>query len=285
MGAWGPGLYSSDLALDLRGALQLLVRTPLSADEIVETLASSFEAAHTPEDEEHSTFWFVLADRLAKAGIDHPETFARARALHASGADSRAMEELGMTTRDGRKRHAAIAALMEQLDGPIAQKPRKVMKPQPLLFARGNVIITPSWNGQVQNPYTPDLKPLAAGAGYRQGWSLAVVLNAVTVFDVVAVYAVAAFVDSFNTRPDLAELMTRHVSEQARMGTLKARHARIMGIERLGQVRLDPDQLDSPESVAGMATRIAAEDISLANFLSTERSYRSTYPLNAFASL
>ena len=285
MGAWGPGLYSSDVALDLRGALRLLLRTPLSVDAIILQLQTVLETGTNPDQEDYTTFWLVLADQLARAGVAHAETFRRARDIVASGADSAMMTELGLSPGDVRKRAAALAKLAASLEAPLLEKPRKGMKRQPLLFAPGDIIACPSWAGHVQNPYMPDVPPQGARIGVPQGWSCAVILHAVRVFDTVAVYAAAGFLGSFETRPLVPDLLDRDVSEQAGLGTLPPRHAKIMGIEVVGRVTLDRSELDPPEKVSREALVYAASDISLANHFSRFAASKSACKLRSFAAL
>jgi hypothetical protein len=131
----------------------------------------------------------------------------------------------------------------------------------------------------------PDVPPPGAKAGLPHGWSCAVILHALHVFDTVAVCAAAGFIGSFEARPLVPDLLDRDVSEQAGLGTLPPRHAKIMGIEVLGRVTLDPGELDPPEKVAREAIAYAASDISLSNHLSRFAAAKSTCKLSSFATL
>jgi hypothetical protein len=70
MGVWNTGLYSSDFALDLRSAISAVIRLPLDADQLVQAL-SELEptASQSMDDEDHTSFWLVLADQFAKRGM------------------------------------------------------------------------------------------------------------------------------------------------------------------------------------------------------------------------
>ena len=71
MGAWGVGLYSSDFALDLRGAVKAVARLPFPSDKLLDYLcASQPAAANDPQDVDHTVFWLTVADQFAKRGID-----------------------------------------------------------------------------------------------------------------------------------------------------------------------------------------------------------------------
>ncbi len=75
MGAWGLGLYSSDMAADMRATIKSVLRLPLDEDRIVDILRDSEgAAANDPNDEDHTTFWLVLADQFEKRGVAHAAT-------------------------------------------------------------------------------------------------------------------------------------------------------------------------------------------------------------------
>jgi hypothetical protein len=65
MGTWGAGLYSGDLAMDLRSTIGAVTRLPFEGDRLVEILCEAEPgAANNPEDEEHTVFWLVVADQF-----------------------------------------------------------------------------------------------------------------------------------------------------------------------------------------------------------------------------
>jgi hypothetical protein len=76
VGVWGTGLYSGDFALDLRSTVSAVARLPFDGDKLVDILCGTEpRAAKNSDDEEHATFWLVVADKFAKRSI----TCARAR--------------------------------------------------------------------------------------------------------------------------------------------------------------------------------------------------------------
>src|SRR5215510_505506 len=96
MGVWGTSLYSGDFAMDLRGTIGAVLRLPFDADRVVDILCEHEPAATNPDDEEHTTFWLVVADQFAKRGVECER--ARTKALHVIDADEdiAALEKLGM---------------------------------------------------------------------------------------------------------------------------------------------------------------------------------------------
>ena len=82
MGIWGSGLYAGDFAADLRAAVGAVARLPFDGDRLVEILSEvEPDASRNPADEDHITFWLVVADQFARRGIVSPHAQARALAI------------------------------------------------------------------------------------------------------------------------------------------------------------------------------------------------------------
>ena len=72
MGVWGTRLYSGDFAMDLRSTIAAVVRLPFEVDRLVEILCETEpDAAENSANEDHTTFWLILADQFAKRAIVH----------------------------------------------------------------------------------------------------------------------------------------------------------------------------------------------------------------------
>ncbi len=70
MGIWGTGLYSGDFAKELSSAARAVSQLPFDGDRLAELLCSVEPgAANNRADEDHTTFWLVVADQFAKRGI------------------------------------------------------------------------------------------------------------------------------------------------------------------------------------------------------------------------
>src|SRR5579863_6152156 len=98
MGTWGPGLYSNDIAADLKGTEDGALRVPVGADEVVDLLRQCEPRLDEPESEDYASCWFVVADRFHRCGLRHEPTLRLVRSLLASGVDLRVNEELGMSS-------------------------------------------------------------------------------------------------------------------------------------------------------------------------------------------
>src|SRR6185295_17387196 len=99
MGVWGTALYSGDFAMDLRATISAVARLPFDPDRLVEILCETeSSAANNPSDEEHTTFWLVVADQFAKRGIVSNLAHEKALDIISANADLDALTRLGMKT-------------------------------------------------------------------------------------------------------------------------------------------------------------------------------------------
>ena len=123
MGAWGAGLYANDMAADLRSTISAVVRLPLSVARIVEILCESYPgAAESSEDEDHSTFWLVVADRLHRSGIESEDAFDRAKNIIDTGMDLSMSACLGLDESGLRKREKNLQILRDRISQPVPSK-------------------------------------------------------------------------------------------------------------------------------------------------------------------
>ena len=155
MGAWGGGLYSNDLASDLRSLVKSVLRLPLDEARILQILCEAeARAANDPTDEDHTMFWLVVAGQLAKAGVACPDAFRKAIAIIDGGDDLRLLEARGLSGAALRKRAAALQELRDQLvNAPTVSKRRKTLQgPQPYLFELGVIYALPCKGAACINP-------------------------------------------------------------------------------------------------------------------------------------
>jgi len=156
MGAWGTGLYSSDMAADMRAVIKSALRLPFDEDRIVDILRDGERrAADDPGNEDHTTFWLVLADQLEKRGVAHAPTREKAIAIIDRGDDLMMMERLGMKPADLRKRGAKLAELRARLAAaPLLSKPRAtILAPQNYTLEIGLLYACPVKGSNCINPY------------------------------------------------------------------------------------------------------------------------------------
>lgn len=262
MGTWGPGLYSDDFALDLKASISVVCRLPHDADEIVRILTDMNPAAGLPEDEDHTTFWLVLADQLQKKGLES-ETRDRARRIINEGTNIAVLEELGMSSDDLRQRAKALTKLADRLAAPLEPKQRRTLKkPQPLVVLPGEVYVFPvDSRANVYNPYftNPDEARFAPA-----GWSSCMIVGAGHAMEFLAWYQVAPSFDQWAERPTLNEAIRPIDPNKNSVGTISKSHFKRMQLERAGTV--EPPNIDAPEHALVMSA--VASDISASNVLS-----------------
>lgn len=189
MGAWGAGLYSGDFALDLRSAFKALVRLPFDGEKLVQLLCDLEQsAANDPAHEEHTAFWLLVADQLAKSGIPCDRARQQALRIIDSGSDIAMLTKLGMDSAGLQKRQKMLAALRHSLTAaPQSAKPRSVIKrPQPLLMGIGDVFVYPTSLGRCKEYCPPGIHVVPPWE--QDGWNAAVIVDAGRVFEFLAWY-------------------------------------------------------------------------------------------------
>jgi hypothetical protein len=141
--------------MDLRSTIRAVSRLPFVPDQLVEILCDSEPgAAKDSTGEDYTTFWLVVADQFAKRGIVSDRVRNKALEIINHGLDLSALQKLGMSPSDLRKRKKMLDELHARLVAPPVRKPRPVLKaPQPFLMAIGDVFVYPTCAGGCINPY------------------------------------------------------------------------------------------------------------------------------------
>lgn len=262
VGTWGPGLYSDDFALDLRSTLSAVCRLPMDGPEIVALLSDLQPVSQRPDDDDHDTFWLVVAEQLQRRGIQS-EAQGRALRIINSGSNLGMLESLGMSRSDLRKRERNLEKLRGVLSSPLPDKPRRTLKrPQPLLMHRGEVYVYPiDSRGNCVNPYFPDDR---APEFVQVGWGAFLVVSVGHALDYLAWYELARTPSVSRRKPILDSAVAPIDIERRRIGTLTRLHARRMRLELLGSVAV----ATTPAPDIKTTIRQTASDISISNILS-----------------
>ncbi len=262
MGTWGAGLYADDFALDLKPTISTLCRLPFDAPEILRLLSELNPAATDPGDEDHTTFWLVVADQLQKKGI---ESDARPRALDIidSRANLATLEALGMSPSDLRKREKMLDTLAGRLrHAPEPKTRRTIKKPQPLLADAGEVYVYPvDSRANCYNPYFTD--PDEARF-VPAGWSSCLVVGAGHALEYLAWYQIAPSLEQWAERPDLAAAVRPIDPDLNSAGTIPKSHMERMRLELAGSI--EPPVVTAPD--LSRIISVVASDISASNVLS-----------------
>jgi hypothetical protein len=154
MGVWGTGLYSGDFAMDLRSTISAVARLPFDPDRLVDIICETAPTAATnPKDEEHTTFWLIVADQFSKRGIVCDRVREKALEIIDSDNELQMLRDLGMTDPHLRKRRKLLQELRARIAAAPASKARPVLKkPQPLLMDVGDVLATSRCKIQAPEP-------------------------------------------------------------------------------------------------------------------------------------
>ena len=243
MGAWGIGLYSSDMAADMRSTIKSVLRLPFAEDRIVDILRDSEgRAANDPNDEDHTTFWLVLADQFEKRGVAHAPTRQKALSIIDRGDDLAMMERRGMKAADLRKRAAKLAELRARLAAaPVHSKPRATIKaPEPYVLEIGVLYACPVRGANI-NP-VGGKKNFDGSPWIADGWRQFVILNRGRAFDHFAWYQPLVCKKPVLQKPNLAQAGADLWWELDSPHTCPPRHFGELGLEAIGALPIDMDK-------------------------------------------
>ncbi len=250
MGAWDVALYSNDTALDVKSGLEIWLRIPGTADDLVDALISGAALRRDENDEDYPDFWLALADGLHRHGIEHPETFSRARHIITSGLDLDCKRALGLGPQDEDKRRAVLQTLLQTWSRPHPKpRRRKVLaKPEPHAFPVGAILVYPTEGGAPKN--YADTRNLF---GWEpDGWGSVVVLAQGHAHGFFAWACLGRLSAHGVAKPTLAACVASSIENQPwfmqpdgegtlaiDINALEPINARRMGFENIGQVPLD----------------------------------------------
>ena len=282
MGAWGGGLYDGDFALDLKATIKGVLRAPMSDDEVIAELWTSYGAR--AGDADALDYWLVLADQLERCGIRRQEVFDRAIAIIEAGEDLAMLKELGAEPKTVAERGKATTKLLARLRDPRPAKRRRPLKsPQPLLLEPGEALTWPTEGGDAINPYVAEDQLWKLGGFTPDGWGFGIVTDAGHHFQVLAYYAVQVLKWRRPERPS-PQLAAHCPRSSHRYGTLSELHMKRVRLERIGRV---PDAalgpLPAPDEARKKSRRAALEDITLAAMLGLDAWNSTIWPGLKFA--
>ncbi len=272
MGVWAAGLYSGDFAMDLRGTIRAVARLPFDSDRLVDILCETEPAvAQNPDDEDHTTFWLVVADQFAKRAIVCDHARDKALALIETGADIAMQEKLGMNASGLTKRRKMLEELRARITAPsTSNRPRPVLKkPQALLMDTGDVLVYPTFGGRCINPYFASRELDRLGTSQpswkQDSWAAMVIVDCGRAFDFLSWYRPLTITMATLRKPTFEELRGEVLWNLARAGTCSPLHFKRMEFEKIGVSPIDNDKLRRAFRDMRPGTRQAVEDISIAN--------------------
>jgi hypothetical protein len=133
MGLFGSGLYVGDLPWTCAPRSEPFCACHSIGDRLVEILSErETAAAHNSDDEDHTTFWLVIADQFAKRAIACERVRTKTLYIIDTGADIAMLEKLGMKPADLRKRQRMLDELRSRIvSGPANQQTANRSKSAP----------------------------------------------------------------------------------------------------------------------------------------------------------
>lgn len=273
MGVFGTGLYSGDFAMDLRTTISAVSRLPFDNDKLVDIIRETEPAsADDPNDQDHTTFWLVLADQFAKRGIVCDRVRSTALTIVDGGGDLAMLTKLGMSPPDLKKRRKVLDDLRARIVAPTNSRPRPVLKkPQAFVMEVGDVWIYPTDAGRCINPHfafkeentfwTKD----GTIPWKQDGWSAMVVVDRGRAFDFLSWYRPLTVSAAMVERPTLGSLRGELLWKLAPPGTMSRIHLKRMELEKVGALPVDSRKLRQAFPDMRPGTSYAVNDISIAN--------------------
>ena len=206
--------------MDVRSTVGAVLRLPFDEDKLVDIICGTeSSAANSSINEDHTTFWLVIADQFAKRGVACDRVRSKALDIIDTGADIAMLEKLGMKSADLRKRQRMLDELRARIvAAPTTSKPRRVpRKPQELVMEVGDVMLYPTCFGENINPYfaSKELERVTMKAGSipwtsvpwkQDGWGAMVILDCGRAFDYLAWYRPARLAEARIDKPTLESL-------------------------------------------------------------------------------
>ena len=274
MGVWGINLYSGDFAMDLRSTIGAVARLPFDAERLVDIVCETEAgAAKNPLDEDHTSFWLVLADQFAKRGIASERVRDKALTLIDKDEDVAMLERRGMKPTDVRKRRKVLDELRARIAGPVVEKQRTVLtKPQTLLMDVGDIVVYPTCHGKNINPYFPskerDTQFTKEGPipWTQTDWGAMVIVGCGRAFDFLSWYRPLVIIEACAQKPTPEALTAESVPWRLdSAGTCSPHQFKKMEMETIGHVSLDPAKIETVFPGLRPGISAAVSDISIAN--------------------
>jgi hypothetical protein len=270
MGYWGVSLYAGDFAMDIRSAVAAIARLPLADHEIVEALRGCERAAADQvDDPDHTTFWLVLADQLARRGVYPAEVRERALGIIDGGVDLERLKALGAGPADLRKRQARLEEIKAALLQAAPRARKTIAKPQPLAMAQGEVLAYPTSAGKPINPY---FKSKSSIPNWRHdGWGMLGVVETGHVFGYLAWFRIVTLDGARASPLTMEAVWGEPLWTLCRPGTCSPLHFRRMELQSIGRVSIDPGALTRLFPMLPSPRTAAIIDKSIANHMQLGR--------------
>jgi hypothetical protein len=209
MGAWGSGLFQNDYALDLKDAISLVIKVPGGNSYVLDILKQMHPESVTPDNEDWTTFWIVVADQFEKRGLLSKEIISTTLGIIKNKEDLKRLEELELSKSELKKRSKLLNALSERLNNPRETKEKKFPKnPPPFCAEIGDVFSFPvsgfeSFNAWFSSWEEAQFEP--------NGWGAFIVIDRGRAFDWLPWLAVASTNVPRTKEPTLKDVLSANL--------------------------------------------------------------------------
>jgi hypothetical protein len=248
MGTWNAGLYDNDEAADLKNTLALVAKVPGDGDQLFRILGELHGAM--ADGGEDAWYWLALADQFEKRGLACETVQSQALAIIDGGFDLAHARDSGADEKFLKKRAAVLGELAARIRNPRPVKPVKQAGKAPeMVLETGEVHAFPTMGGKAWNPY----RLPSAGPFEPDGWGALVVLDTGRAFDWLPWVGLAALTIDPSRKPTLedalkARLIPHPQTHGAGRFIPKRAHAKGLGLELLGHIRLDAEKVKAQMS-------------------------------------
>ncbi len=271
VGVSGTSLYSGDFAADLRAMIGALSKLPFDSERIVEIACSAEQnVALNVQEEDHSTFWLVVADQMSKRGMFSKRAFDHAIQIIDSEQDLKMLKRLGMADKDLTNRKNVLLVLRQQLISSQQEKPsllRTVRKePQPFLMTSGEVFVYPTCRGVCINSYCSSKEYMPDWT--QDSWGVAIIVDYGRAFDFLAWYRPITTSIVYSDQPVMEQILIAQDLCLRSPGTCSKTHFKRIGMKKIGTLSIDFCRLKQLFPSLQTGDYQAIHDISIANELS-----------------
>lgn len=249
MGTFGAALYSDDGAADLRSAIGVLAKLPLSGEQIVEALRKEFNGPFDLDEEGGPASWLVLADQFRKRGLDCPRVFETALVVVDGGLDIRDWRSRGADAAFIAQRQKVLGTLRQSFTGDrtVRPRPNRTARPSPSV-AVGEVYVFPTMDGAGCNAFCS--KQTIDSSFRPNGTGVALIVATGFAFDWVPWCAYACLTGDPQRAPSLDDVARAHFLNESGAEICLPRRSHMRKLKMSGIGRLSIDEAKGRASIA-----------------------------------
>ncbi|HWX66852.1 MAG TPA: hypothetical protein VNZ27_10555 [Rhodanobacter sp.] len=244
MGTSGAGLYEDDTAADLKAAIALVNKVPISGERLLEILLDSHDIPK-PREDDGTVFWLVVADQFERRGIACAEAAATALSVISDGTDLERLRAHGLGDRELAQREEILQQLAQRLRAPRPVRPRVQPKnPPDFVVDVGEVYAFPTMRGKAANAW---FETWEQSRFVPDAWGALLILERGRAYDWLPWCTVASLTTAPERVPSLADalsakLLLHSQTNGAAKCVPKRVHVKRMKMQLLGRVQVNSNK-------------------------------------------